>query len=57
MGYLVKYCIQMFLIYKARQILDSNKGTKGLQACIKIRAGVIKSSNQVKTNLIQKKIK
>ena len=36
MGYLVKYCIKKFLIYKAMQVLESNKGIKSSQAPTKI---------------------
>ena len=46
------------LMYKAMHIHESNKGTKGLQACIKKTCtSVIKSSSQVRTDLIQKEIK
>ena len=54
MGYLVKYCIQKFLIYSAMQVLESNKGIKGLQACIKIcatfRGQRLKSQNNLSLN-------
>ena len=42
MGYLMKYYIQKFLIYKAIQVLESNKGIKGLQAHTKICAVKVK---------------
>ena len=32
MRYIVKYCIQKFLICTAMQVLESNNGIKGLQA-------------------------
>ena len=54
MGYLMKYCIQKFLIQKAMQVLESNKGIKGLQAHKHVQLKLSPQSNiqSVKNNTI-----